>query len=105
MKKSKGNREIRLKKTERDEPHHIDNIDHSDTKNGKVESGLPFSGIGNDKAKKKADRSDPVATIHDLHSGCSCNTENPTAQEDLLAEEGEDACTHRCDVMRKRTVD
>src|SRR5690625_5585039 len=81
MHKIKCTGEIRLNITERDDPHHIDNIDHSDTKNGKVESGLPFSGIGNDKAKKKADRSDPVATIHDLHSGCSRNTENPTAQE------------------------
>src|SRR5690625_4916503 len=105
MHKIKGTREIRLDITERDDPHHIDIIDHSDTKNGIVESGLPFSGIGNDKAKKKADRSDLVATIHDLHSACSRNTENPTTQEDLLAEEGEDACTHRCDVMRKRSVD
>src|SRR5690625_6476932 len=102
MHKIKGTGEIRLNITERYDPHHIDNIDHSDTKNSKVEPGLPFSGIGNDKAEKKADRSDPVATIHDLHPGGSRNTENPTAQEDLLAEEGEDACTHRCDVMRKK---
>src|SRR5690625_7624541 len=103
MHKIKRTGEILLNITERDDPHHIDNIDHSDTKNGKVESGLPLSGIGNDKAEKKADRSDPVAAIHDLHSGCSRNTEHPSAQEDLLAEEGEDACTHRCHVIRKRT--
>src|SRR5690625_7879970 len=83
MHKIKRTGEILLNITERDDPHHIDNIDHSDTKNGKVESGLPLSGIGNDKAEKKADRSDPVAAIHDLHSGCSRNTENPSAQEEI----------------------
>src|SRR5690625_4078391 len=105
MHKIKRTAEILLNITERDDPHHIDSIDHSGTKNGKVEAGLPLSGIGNDKAEKKADRSDPVAAIHDLHSGRSRNTENPSAQADLLADEGEAACTHRCDVMRKRTVD
>src|SRR5690625_7802340 len=105
MHKIKRTGEILLNITERDDPHHIDNIDHPDTKNGKVEARLPLSGIGNDKAEKKADRSDPVAAIHGIHSGCARNTENPSAQEDLQADEGEDAGTERCDAMRKRTIE